>query len=1442
MAGLRSATFSVVLAGALVAGLVGVTPQAAAQEQLDSPAFANVMLGGYLRVAGTERDYVRRMVTSAELLDWRDAHPNASEGEQAEHAKAVQQAIALGVPEQTWLAQQHEMVGASISAIKPVPGVSLAGARVDGIVSKLVGRNAVAPDGDITHRLKNSFGTPAWIASFEDAQASVFAGVGDKARADAGFANAWNAAVGTPAGISATASATEIAEKPQVLPFFNIEEFKLVQHKPNELKLVTEQKTAQFVKDLKEQRTSITGDIKVVADAHPPGKNTEPTEEEKKAAQAKHDERQKYIDGGKTALDAVAFVWGFLGDKKGANDIRKFANGLAQIATAANKLWTAFKLINSVFSMATVAFTGNIVGAISTIIGLFGAAAPSVEEMILAEIKELRKEVEKLRKEMHEQFDRMDKRLTEIYTLLDAHLYKLEGSVSEVKHLALGVSNQVGVMDARVQLISRTMVESIGNMLKDSTIQQASNLIDFSAYHPGERITKDQYRGAENTFKVLGVTTAHAPPFVAPTSTGHTYDDARSVLDTFGPGGAISYLASYARGSHLDDDFPAAPDTGNPDAWMIAAKAFTLLSDQNADHATEPPNAKLKAVEVLDAGRKIVEDAKRFSTPDPGPGKINKLFSNLMNRYLVEHFNLYNNQYHRERQINNQGKFDLWGGAGQPVPVQPDEEGPADVDRCGIADQKLPRASNVLGWDLPQSHRFAIRNLPILPKYEVCWNAYWTDEATTVADDRCDPGTGGVTVPCKRFDTVARPDISFRQRVSRSDAMGGSIQARDVLGPTSDPVLVRQCWDIPIHNCNEYIRDVAGHVRNNWGRGKAVFERFATDKVDILGSAWTTVGNGRFLTGKKADYYQGTAEHLSASKDQQWIKLQVDLLQAYTELGFPRALRSDQNMRALLYGTHALHGATMDDLVYYYAKAAENTRNHRPAWENGHQEPENGDCGPTPELVSADPLAKCMAWSARQRVVRLSDRYFRQFSQRAAAPSSETLPEVQDHLRELYLVTARIHPGRTDLGPVVDPVPPVTKVDAAYDGDGTVDVGYWRPSDGQWYVEPSSGGDARTFLFGQFGDLPVPADYDRDGRAELAVVRPEDNGMFARTLTSDEQTRRNWARPDYQPTGAELNGMSTLAGSLTALGHQFWNTGRGGETVRPLRYARDIRRRMAQVDPGRRAESAESSVVLSQYLSFTGQHAEAVTIGQEGVSGYREIGDRAGTARALGNLTHVLWQAGRHADAVVTQRESRDIWREVAATDPRHKAGLAYASVVFGSYASMAGVHDEALPAAAEGVALYRELGERPAQANALHSQANVAWAAGKHELAITAQREARDLYRELASSDPAHKVNLATASAHLGSFLSMAGQHDEAITVARESVALFRELNDQPGLAFALVGLAHRLVPVGQRESARAAAQEAVEIYERLVAAHPGTYYSGLLADATRLRDSLNP
>lgn len=102
---------------------------------------------------------------------------------------------------------------------------------------------------------------------------------------------------------------------------------------------------------------------------------------------------------------------------------------------------------------------------------------------------------------------------------------------------------------------------------------------------------------------------------------------------------------------------------------------------------------------------------------------------------------------------------------------------------------------------------------------------------------------------------------------------------------------------------------------------------------------------------------------------------------------------------------------------------------------------------------------------------------------------------------------SKINPFAVNLLPTPTPTPPQLSKEYIYAGSRVLavedanttapapsDLAVWRPSSGQWYVMGGAGGSQQvTQNWGTSGDLPVPADYDGDGKTDFCIFRSSTN-------------------------------------------------------------------------------------------------------------------------------------------------------------------------------------------------------------------------------------------------------------------------------------------------------------------------------------------------------------
>ena len=144
------------------------------------------------------------------------------------------------------------------------------------------------------------------------------------------------------------------------------------------------------------------------------------------------------------------------GDPEAGKKVGVIGNSFISIADSINKISD----LKSIFSSGGLIASGNIVGAIMNIVGLFGDSGPTPDEMILEEIGALKKMIQTLGEQMHDRFDRVDAQLVQIYDHfsrefdgVNFRLGVLQSQVTTLQNLTLGLRTAIARVEIRMQLL-----------------------------------------------------------------------------------------------------------------------------------------------------------------------------------------------------------------------------------------------------------------------------------------------------------------------------------------------------------------------------------------------------------------------------------------------------------------------------------------------------------------------------------------------------------------------------------------------------------------------------------------------------------------------------------------------------------------------------------------------------------------------------------------------------------------------------------------------------------------------------------------------------------------------------------------------------------------------------------------------------------------------------
>ncbi|MEU7849276.1 hypothetical protein AB0B69_17890 [Micromonospora parva] len=976
-------------------------------------------------------DRITVAVLSAEFVQWHRLHPNATAEQAQTQLTTRKQLLDSSLTAFDRLLPEQDLLLKSVDILLGAPGGDTrTSPEITGLVGAVIGKTVEAWD-TREELASGALRTAQWLRGRDDALATVWSAIRQAAAANAPVATAWNAVLGEPFGVDITSGYQELSQDPG-LSHVDLAVILALQGDSTAFVAAAKQQLAALHAQLLglslEIRLEIGENNQKCPPEGPPSAAC--TAAAKKAAEDRDKDRQQTISDVKAGVGMVSTLIGFA-DPDAGKKSKVMGEAVLTTISAISKYAAAITgrgLAGSIFSTATLAMTGNIFGAVMSVVGLFGSSAPSLDAQILAQVKALRDEVRALGDEMRASFARVEAQINTVYANMMAQFDKLNAAIAGNTAQITLVQQQVAQLGLRLEDIAATVLAAIG----DATLHDArADINKYLGYleNFGQPIpTYNEFVGPENEFHLAATQLASGAAFVVPTTDAdNPAIDPTTVLNSFGEARSINYLARVASGRDPSMVEPSTP-VGNPAVWNLGAQAYAMLMLQNPTYAAQVSTGRAAQIEA--EGTRIADLAASFGRP--ANGNANSLITGLVDEYVgatnelstalaAVRTNEIQVRYEPDAngvQVRTPKNYDLFWDTDKPLapaPTKPDE---ATVPSCA-GSRQIDRPGNVR-YDLMSNVVRALQyaytprldeppaGVRELPEVGHCYTPSWVYTRSTGW------GTGVV-----RHYGKLRLQIHSRFRLNSNAAWQNSRTA-DYTWPDEQVYQI----DCELFNCDSETTPEQG-LTQKWPTGRYAFASAATATDNTALDTTLTPTLRGFLQARQKLMYdrvrdQSTQLSGSVPTALKKVNTAARLLQAYTRLGLPHALDADDVLSANLFGQYQLpvNMPTDAKIGNAYARASGNYTlcgsapcPLDPSRPLRDQVSLKVPCEPAVDSsnLPGDPLGDCLITSARSRANALMQRYEVWADQMTAGLHHERVPWMNDTLVGLRITTRLTH-------------------------------------------------------------------------------------------------------------------------------------------------------------------------------------------------------------------------------------------------------------------------------------------------------------------------------------------------------------------------------------------------------------------------------------------------
>lgn len=240
---------------------------------------------------------------------------------------------------------------------------------------------------------------------------------------------------------------------------------------------------------------------------------------------------------------------------------------------------------------------------------------------------------------------------------------------------------------------------------------------------------------------------------------------------------------------------------------------------------------------------------------------------------------------------------------------------------------------------------------------------------------------------------------------------------------------------------------------------------------------------------------------------------------------------------------------------------------------------------------------------------------------------------------------------------------------------------------------------------------------------------------------------------------------------------------------------------------GDRAGQARALMLLSDMRFVTGDYPAATATAQQALTLFRDLGDPAGQGDALYSLGSVHLRTGHYPAAAASCQQGMELFRD-AGGQRGQAAGLSRMSDVY----CLTGNYPAARACAEQALGMFRNADDPLGEAWALSALGNVQTVTGDYQAAAASHQQAQNLFRDL--GDPAEQ---AWALCQLGKLQRLGGDYPGAAATQHQALQLSRDLGERAGEGRALNELGLIQQQTGNYPAATTSHQQALRLFRDL-------------------------